>query len=200
MKKLLLILLTLGTTTAFAQYGNNAYYGGNTDPNAYTGYTPNPTPTYSTGDAYGSNGSRIRWEASPCGTFRWRIEETSCWVPGAWVYTNGCRRWVDGYFAWTPSCRSRVYHNHSCSNSCGHQMGVYTWSNGAWSDRPYCGPRGGYRNGGSYTTYSGGYNRGGGHGNGYGHGGHGNGHGGGHGHGHGHGNNGGGHGHNAYHR
>lgn len=182
MKKLILILLTLGTTSAFAQYGNNAYYGGNTN-TGYTGTTytgGSTTASYSGGyNTVNDGGTRIRFEASPCGTFQWRIEETSYWVPGAWSYVNGCQTWVNPYMAWTPVYRTRVYNNHSCYNGCGHQVGYYTYANGCWSNAPVCGPRPVY-------TYNNGYH-GGHHGGGYGHGGyHGGGyHGGGYG-GHGH--------------
>lgn len=164
MKKLLFVLLTLSATATFAQYGNNAYYGGNMDPNAYTGVNH----TYTTpGNGYGTNayynggnngGTRVRWETSPCGTFRWQIQETSCWVPGAWAYTNGCRNWVPGYYAWTPVCRTRVYHNHSCFNGCGHAVGYYYYQNGGWCNTPRSyAPRGVYANGGTYTHHHGGH-------------------------------------------
>jgi hypothetical protein len=147
MKKLLLILLTLGTTTLAAQCGTNSYYSGG----------------YSTGQCAPN---RVRWEVSSCGTFRWCINESSYWIPGQWVYLNGCRTWNDGYYGWNCVNRSRVYNNHVCNNVCGHGGPVYV----ATGNGGYYGNGGNY-NGNGYSN--GGYYGNGGHHGGHGHGGNG---------------------------
>ncbi len=139
MKKLLLILLTLGTTTLAAQCGTNSYYSG--------GYSTSQCAP-----------NRVRWEVSSCGTFRWCINESSYWIPGQWVYLNGCRTWNDGYYGWNCVNRSRVYNNHVCNNVCGHGGPVYVATG-----------NGGYYNGNGYSN--GGYYGNGGHHGGHGHGG-----------------------------
>lgn len=131
MKKLLLILLTLGTGTLFAQVAHNGYYGGDHVGNGYAA----TTTTYNSHGNYGNNTyyngavshtapacapTRVRWETSPCGTYRWKIVESSYWVPGAYVYTNGCRRWNDGYYGWRQTCRTRVNNPNVCYSGCGH--------------------------------------------------------------------------------
>lgn len=152
-------------------YGNGGYnngYGGYNNGYGNGGYnTYVPTPTYGGGcgnNAYygggncGNQGTRVRWEVSPCGTFSWRIEEYATWVPGTWTYFNGCRQWVDGYTTWTPICRTRVYTNHVCDNFCGHGYGTYYWQNGGWGNQACA-----YGSNGSHFGYYGGYGRGHGH-------------------------------------
>jgi hypothetical protein len=140
MKKLMLILITIGTTTLFAQHGTNSYYGGaaNTNTNAYVGVNAGVHVGVGVGVSTGGGAvvtncapapvatcapqqRRVRWEDSPCGTFRWRIEEVSYWVPGQWTYYNGYRTWTDGYMAWDCVERTRVYN--TCGQGCGHSHG-----------------------------------------------------------------------------
>lgn len=144
MKKLMLILLALGTGSLFAQIASNGYYDGNVYASSQT--------TYTTGGNYGTNyvggttnyapvcaPNRVRWVASSCGTFRWRIVEDSYWIPGGYVYVNGCRRWNDGYYGWRQASRVRINNGHTCYNGCGH---------GYAAPRP----RGGYGHGQVYNN------------------------------------------------
>lgn len=135
MKKFILMLLALGTTTAImAQRGQNAYHGGEYGSNAYhddyasdQGYT---TTTYS--NNYGRQGrngyynggtiryrggqacaprraprTRVRWEYSNCGRFRFRVCETGYWQPYRYVYRGGRRCRVGGGITWRQTSRRR---------------------------------------------------------------------------------------------
>jgi hypothetical protein len=134
MKKWMLMLMVLGTGTLFAQMGTNGYYGtggGHHGGNGYqTVQTTYPTTYgggYNTGNGYYGNScapqTRVRWEASPCGTFSWQVNETAFWVPGRYVVYNGCSRWQDGYYDWRCTGRRKVYNRHTCSATCGHGHG-----------------------------------------------------------------------------
>lgn len=52
---------------------------------------------------------RIRWEYSPCGTYKYRITERCNYNQGGWVWVNGCRRWSEPtWSAWHVVCRDRI--------------------------------------------------------------------------------------------
>lgn len=138
MKKLLMIILSLTAgIAAYGQCGTNAYYGGGT---SYVGGGGCATPVYAPACAP----SRVRWEISPCGNYRYYVQEVSYWVPGQWVYYNGCRTWNDGYYGWRCTNRTQYPYAHVCNQGCGHSTVVYTGGGGYY--------------GGGYGGYNGGYN------------------------------------------
>ncbi len=123
-------LLGAAASDAAAQWGCNSY--------AY----------YGAAQSYCAP-SRVRWEMSHCGTYRYFISETSYWIPGGWVRWGGCRRWNDGYWAWRPVVRRPVYGTTYSYYHCG-QVVNYCYSptpyyQGYYSD-------GGYWVGGGYYT------------------------------------------------
>ncbi len=154
MKKLLLILLALGTGSLFAQVAYNDYYGGNVYASNYDTYTTgsNCGTSYSGGTSHYAPAcapNRVRWVASSCGTFRWRVFEDSYWIPGGYVYVNGCRRWNDGHYGWRQTRRVRVNNSHTCYRGCGHGFVPRAPRGGNGYGYAPRGPRGGH---GHYNT------------------------------------------------
>lgn len=85
-----------GNRTTTYRGGTNRYYGSGT--------------TYRGGVTRSSCAprQRIRWEYSPCGTYKYRITERSTWNTGRWVYNGGCRRWIEPtWSSWHVVCRDR---------------------------------------------------------------------------------------------
>ena len=110
--------------------GSNHYRGGNHNYRGNSRHVRTNTRHVRTNQRWGSTTTvrggvstrtnwaprqRVRWEYSPCGTYRYRITERCDYRPGRWVYTNGCRRWVEpAWSSWHVVCRDRFV-----VNSCG---------------------------------------------------------------------------------
>ena len=57
---------------------------------------------------------RVTILESACRSFHWRVVERRTWIPGAYVWFNGCRTWERGYYTWTVVEQSPIYDYWNC--------------------------------------------------------------------------------------